>query len=76
MTLHHRDLVTRLQASLMQLSSSGPRVSACHADGQILLLAHMPQPTPLEYMKTSFQPPYHGMMVDAINVFAGRSDYM
>jgi hypothetical protein len=54
MTLHPRDLVTCLQASYMKQSLSGPRVSIRHADGQILLLVHMPQPTPLEYLKYTF----------------------
>jgi hypothetical protein len=48
------DLVTRLQASYMQLSSSGPRVSICHTDGQILPLVHTHQHTPLAYPRDTF----------------------
>jgi hypothetical protein len=48
------DLVTCLQASQIQLSPSGPRVSICHTDRQILLLVHMPQHTPLAYPKDTF----------------------
>jgi hypothetical protein len=73
MRLHPCDLVTRLQASSMQLSSSGPRVSIHHADGQILLLVHTPEPTPLEY-KTPFESPFYGMTVDAIKAATKSSD--
>jgi hypothetical protein len=52
--LHPRDLVTCLQASSMQLSPSEPRVSIRHVDGQIPLLVHTPQPTPLEHPETPF----------------------
>jgi hypothetical protein len=38
----------------MQLSPSGPRVSIRHADGQILLLVHRPQHTPLSYLRDTF----------------------
>jgi hypothetical protein len=53
----------------------GRVVSICHADGQILLLVHTPQPTTLEYPNTSFQSPCYRVMVDAIKVAAWSSDY-
>jgi hypothetical protein len=54
MTLYSRDLVTRLQASWMQLSPSGLRVSIRHADVQIPLLIHTPQHTSLKYMRYTY----------------------
>jgi hypothetical protein len=50
---------------------ANPVVSICHADGQILLLVHMPQPTTLEYPNTSFQSPCYRVIIDAIKVAAG-----
>jgi hypothetical protein len=41
---------------------------------KILLLMHTPQPIPLEYLKTPFQSPYHGMTVDAMKVAIGNND--
>jgi hypothetical protein len=43
-----------LVSSYMQLSLSGPRVSIRHVDGQIPLLVHRPQPTPLAYSRDTF----------------------
>jgi hypothetical protein len=45
-----------------------------HADQQIPLLMHMPQPTPLETQATPFQSPCYGLMVDAIKASSGSSD--
>jgi hypothetical protein len=62
-----RDLVTCYVASDV-ISSSGPEVYFRHAEEQILIFVHMPQPTLLEYLKTPFQSPFHRMTVDAIKV--------
>jgi hypothetical protein len=59
----------------MQLSLSGPRVSICHTDGQILLLVHMPQPTQLAYPRDTFSVnPFMVEMVDEIKVASICSD--
>jgi hypothetical protein len=65
MIFHPRDLVTCCVASDV-ISSSVPRVYFRHADEQIPLLVHTPQPSPLEYVKTPFQSPSYRVMVDAI----------
>jgi hypothetical protein len=43
-----------LASFVIQLSLSGPRVSICYVDGQILLLVHTPQPTPFAYPRDTF----------------------
>jgi hypothetical protein len=50
------------------ISPSGPRVSFCHVEEQIPLLMHMPQPTPLEYLKKPFSVTLYGMTVDALKL--------
>jgi hypothetical protein len=45
-----------------------------HADEQIPLLMHSPQPTPLETKETPFQSPSYVVTVDAIKASSGSSD--
>jgi hypothetical protein len=49
---HPRDLVT--YCNIGWISPSGPKVSSRHADEQIPLLMHTPQPAPLETRETPF----------------------
>jgi hypothetical protein len=69
---HPPDLVICCNIGL--ISPSGPRVSFCHAEEQILLLMYMPQHTPLETQETPFQSPYYRVMVGAIKDSSGSSD--
>ena len=45
-TLHPHDLVTCLEAQLMQSHRVGPEVSICHSGRQVSLLMHTPQCIP------------------------------
>jgi hypothetical protein len=72
MIFYSRDIVT---CSTLDVSKRcGPRVSFHHAEEQIMLLVHTPQPIPLSYLKTHFQSPNYGVTVDAIRAAAGYSD--
>jgi hypothetical protein len=65
-----------LVSSYMKLSPSEPKVSICNVDGKIPLLIHTPLPTPLGYLRDTFQSPTYVMMVDAIKAASRCSDYV
>ena len=53
------------------ISLSGPRVSICHADEQILILIQSPQHTPLENLSYAFQTP---ILLVATNVVKATAE--
>ena len=72
---HPRDLVTRCAVSRW-ISPSGPRVSLRHAEEQILLLMHAPQPTVIGIPERRLSDyPFSGVATNAIKAVADDSDY-
>jgi hypothetical protein len=56
------------------ISPSGPRVSIHHADEQIPVLTHTPQPIPSKYLRTPFWSSSYRMAFDAMRVASGDID--
>ena len=75
MIFHPRDLVTCCVASDV-ISSCGPRVSLRHAEEQILLLMHAPQPTVIGIPERRLSDyPFSGVATNATKPAADDSDY-